>query len=117
MRWGIRAVIGESFAEIFFGNCLALGIPCLSGDHKAVLALQAAIAADPGAGLQLDLDPPRVSLSTGGESREWPLNLADGPRRMLLSGEWNGTAQLVAHDAELRATVARLPYLSGFAAA
>ncbi len=117
MRWGIRAVIGESFAEIFFGNCLALGIPCLSGDHKAVLALQAAIAADPGAALQLDLDPPRVVLSCGGESREWPLNLADGPRRMLLSGEWNGTAQLVAHDAELRATVARLPYLSGFAAA
>ncbi len=117
MRWGIRAVIGESFAEIFFGNCLALGIPCLSADHGAVLALQAAIAADPGAVLQLDLEPPRAVLTAASEAREWPLILAEGPRRMLLSGEWNGTAQLVAHDAELRSTVARLPYLSGFAAA
>jgi 3-isopropylmalate/(R)-2-methylmalate dehydratase small subunit len=117
MRWGIRAVIGESFAEIFFGNCLALGIPCLTADHDAVLALQAAIAAHPGAMLQLDLDPPRVTLEADGVSLAWPLELAAGPRRMLVSGEWNGTAQLVAHDAELRATAVRLPYLSGFAAA
>ncbi|WP_216902071.1 3-isopropylmalate dehydratase small subunit 2 [Synechococcus sp. CCY 9618] len=114
MRWGIRAVIGESFAEIFFGNCLALGIPCLTADHDAVLALQAAIAADPGTVLQLDLDPPRVTLSGDGSSRVWPLGLPAGPARMLVSGEWNGTAQLVAHDNELRATVARLPYMAGF---
>ncbi|MEA5441824.1 isopropylmalate isomerase [Cyanobium gracile] len=117
MRWGIRAVIGESFAEIFFGNCLALGIPCLSADHDTLLALQAAIAAHPGALLQLDLEPPRVTLDAGSDAQEWPLNLPAGPRRMLVSGEWNGTAQLVAHDGELRATASRLPYLNGFAAA
>jgi 3-isopropylmalate/(R)-2-methylmalate dehydratase small subunit len=117
MRWGIRAVIGESFAEIFFGNCLALGIPCLDADHDTVLALQAAIAAHPGAPLQLDLEPPRVSLQADGETLAWPLELAPGPGRMLTSGEWNGTAQLVAHDAELRATAGRLPYLAGFATA
>jgi 3-isopropylmalate/(R)-2-methylmalate dehydratase small subunit len=115
MRWGIRAVIGESFAEIFFGNCLALGIPCLSADHEAVLALQAALAATPEADLVLSLDPPQLTLSAGGAVRTWPLQLPAGPRRMLLSGEWNGTAQLVAHDAELRGTVERLPYMSGFA--
>ncbi|MDM7953055.1 MAG: 3-isopropylmalate dehydratase small subunit [Cyanobium sp. CZS 25K] len=117
MRWGIRAVIGESFAEIFFGNCLALGLPCLTADHDTVLALQAAIAADPSAVLQLDLEPATVRFSAGGKARQWPLTLAEGPGRMLVSGEWNGTAQLVAHDSELRATAARLPYLSGFAAA
>ncbi len=117
MRWGIRAVIGESFAEIFFGNCLALGIPCLSADHATVLAVQAAVAAHPGALLQLDLEPPQVTLEADGERLGWPLELAAGPRRMLVSGEWNGTAQLVAHDAELRATAGRLPYLAGFAAA
>jgi 3-isopropylmalate/(R)-2-methylmalate dehydratase small subunit len=115
MRWGIRALIGESFAEIFFGNGLALGIPCLTADHDTVLALQAAIAAHPGAVLRVDLDPPRATLSAGGEPMEWALSLPDGPRRMLLSGEWNGTAQLMAHDNELRATAARLPYLNGFA--
>jgi len=117
MRWGIRAVIGESFAEIFFGNCLALGLPCLTADHDTVLALQAAIAADPSAVLQLDLEPATVRFSAGGKARQWPLTLAEGPGRMLVSGEWNGTAQLAAHDSELRATAARLPYLSGFAAA
>ena len=44
MRWGIRAVVGESFAEIFYGNCLALGIPCLSASHDLMLAIQAAAA-------------------------------------------------------------------------
>jgi 3-isopropylmalate/(R)-2-methylmalate dehydratase small subunit len=114
MRWGIRALIGESFAEIFFGNGLALGIPCLTADHDTVLALQAAIAADPAAVLRIDLESPRVALSAGGETTSWPLGLPDGPRRMLLSGEWNGTAQLVAHDRELRATADRLPYMAGF---
>lgn len=117
MRWGIRAVIGESFAEIFFGNCLALGIPCLSADHATVLAVQAAVAAHPGALLQLDLEPPQVTLEADGERLGWPLELAAGPRRMLVSGEWNGTAQLVAHDAELRATAGGLPYLADFATA
>jgi 3-isopropylmalate/(R)-2-methylmalate dehydratase small subunit len=89
----------------------------LSADHDAVLALQAAIAAHPGAVLQLDLEPPLVRLVAGSEVLEWPLSLPAGPRRMLVSGEWNGTAQLVAHDGELRATASRLPYLTGFAAA
>jgi 3-isopropylmalate/(R)-2-methylmalate dehydratase small subunit len=116
MRWGIRAVIGESFAEIFFGNCLALGIPCLTADPLHVAELQQAIAADPGAELYLDLEALQVELESEfvGANR-WPVQLAPGPQQMLVSGQWDGTSQLVAHDAELKATAARLPYLSGFA--
>jgi 3-isopropylmalate/(R)-2-methylmalate dehydratase small subunit len=124
MRWGIRAVIGESFAEIFFGNCLALGIPCLTATTSDAAALQAAIVATPAAVLSLDLETLRVALhdpSASGASavtpRLVPLQLAEGPHRMLVSGQWDGTSQLVAHDAELRATAARLPYLRAFAAA
>ncbi len=111
MRWGIRAVVGESFAEIFYGNCLALGIPCLVADHDTMLAIQAAADADPTASVQVDVK--EALLTCGGSS--WQLDLAAGPRQMLTTGQWDATGQLVAHDAAVRATAARLPYLSGFA--
>jgi 3-isopropylmalate/(R)-2-methylmalate dehydratase small subunit len=129
MRWGIRAVIGESFAEIFFGNCLALGIPCLTASPADVAALQRAIGATPAALLTLDVESLRLRLDplasddtsnegtpTASTSLDLPLLLAAGPHRMLVSGQWDGTSQLVAHDAELRAMASRLPYLAGFAA-
>jgi 3-isopropylmalate/(R)-2-methylmalate dehydratase small subunit len=115
MRWGIRALIGESFAEIFFGNCLALGIPCLSAEPDTVRALQEAISADPGAELLLDLEALEVELESEfvGANR-WRVHLDPGPHQMLVSGQWDATAQLLAHDGELAATAARLPYLSQF---
>jgi len=113
MRWGIRAVVGESFAEIFYGNCLALGIPCLVADHASMLAIQAAAAEAPAEIFRLDVAA--ASLSAG--SQQWSLELAGGPRQMLVSGQWDATGQLVANDAALQATAARLPYLQAFAPA
>lgn len=117
MRWGIRALIGESFAEIFFGNCLALGIPCLSAEPAAVRALQEAIAADPGAELLLDLETLEVELESEfvGANR-WRVHLDPGPHQMLVSGQWDATGQLLANAAALVDTAARLPYLAGFSA-
>ena len=112
MRRGIRALIGESFAEIFFGNCLTLGVPCLSGSHDDVAALQALLSREPSTTLTIDV----AGLTVGSGDRQWSLQLAAGPHSMLVSGQWDGTSQLVAHDAELRATAARLPYLNSFAA-
>ncbi|EAQ75472.1 MULTISPECIES: 3-isopropylmalate dehydratase small subunit 2 [unclassified Synechococcus] len=121
MRWGIRAVVGESFAEIFFGNCLALGIPCLSGDHTTILALQQQALAEPAAGFQLDLVTAEIRgqapAGAPESAQRWSLELAAGPRQMLLSGQWNATGQLLSHDEELRRTAARLPYLDSFALA
>jgi 3-isopropylmalate/(R)-2-methylmalate dehydratase small subunit len=116
MRWGIRALVGESFAEIFFGNCLALGIPCLSADASVVAALQEAIAADPAAELWLDLEALEVEIESefAGANR-WPVHLDPGPHRMLVSGQWDATGQLLANGDGLDATAARLPYLQGFA--
>ncbi len=62
MRWGIRAVVGESFAEIFYGNCLALGIPCLAAEHDTMLAIQAAAQADPAAVFEVDVANACLSL-------------------------------------------------------
>ncbi|MFM7642945.1 MAG: isopropylmalate isomerase [Cyanobium sp.] len=122
MRWGIRALIGESFAEIFFGNCLALGIPCLSASASDVAALQQAIQARPAARLSVDVEalkvcqlpPPDGADDAGAAPLSLNLSLAAGPQRALVSGQWDGAGQLIAHDAELRATAARLPYLHGF---
>ncbi len=119
MRWGIRAVVGESFAEIFFGNCLALGIPCLNGDHATILALQQAALRQPDASFSLDLTTAEIHSQASGAAAEsknsWSLELAAGPRQMLLSGQWNATGQLLSHEEELVRTAARLPYLAGFA--
>ena len=113
MRWGIRAVVGESFAEIFYGNCLALGIPCLTADHDTMLAIQEAAEADPARSFSVDVAG--ATLRAGEQS--WPLELQQGPRQMLATGQWDATGQLLANGDALVATVQRLPYLSGFQAA
>jgi len=112
IRRGIRALIGESFAEIFFGNCLTLGVPCLSGSHDDVAALQVLVSREPTTVLTIDV----AGLTVGSNDQQWSLQLAEGPLSALVSGQWDGTSQLGAHDAELRATAARLPYLHSFAA-
>ena len=63
MRWGIRAVVGVSFAEIFFGNCLALGIPCVTAVPDEIQAIQATIQADPSLSWTLDLNAMQLSTS------------------------------------------------------
>lgn len=112
LRWGIRAVIGESFAEIFFGNCLALGIPCLQASTTTISAIQAAAEAAPASELTIDLNPAGAEL----EGQRWELMLASDAQKMLTSGQWDATRQLLQHDQQLKATAARLPYIDGFAA-
>jgi 3-isopropylmalate/(R)-2-methylmalate dehydratase small subunit len=110
MRWGIRAVVGESFAEIFYGNCLALGIPCLTAPHDVMLALQQAASGAPAA--VFDLDVAAAMLEGAGE--RWQLELPQGPRQMLTTGQWDATGQLLSHGDALDALVKRLPYLQDF---
>ena len=111
MRWGIRAVVGESFAEIFYGNCLALGIPCFTSSHASVLSLQESLIADPGQERSLSLSKATLEASRG---QLWQLELQSGPQQMLASGQWDATSQLLANDGELASTAALLPYINGF---
>ena len=110
MRWGIRAVIGVSFAEIFYGNCLALGIPCATAGVEDIRKLQDAVESDPAAEWTLDLELLTVSDGTTTQS----MALAGGALDMLRSGQWDATGQLLARDLELSRTMAALPYLHGF---
>ena len=110
MRWGIRAVIGESFAEIFFGNCLALGIPCATADHALISSVQAAAVSNPEAIWTLDLN----ALSLQGSGQIYTLMIPQGPREMLMSGRWDATSELLAAGDLVDSTRAGLPYLNGF---
>ena len=110
MRWGIRAVLGVSYAEIFQGNCLALGIPCATASPEQIRMLQDAVEADATAEWTLDLQA--LTFSDGSTSQT--ISLVSGSLDMLRTGQWDATGQLVARDAELTRTMAALPYLHGF---
>jgi 3-isopropylmalate/(R)-2-methylmalate dehydratase small subunit len=111
-RWGqgIQALVGESFAEIFFGNCLALGIPCAVLSKAATSELMRAVETDPSTAVVVDLETRTVSAA----GRSYALEMPEGVRRQLVEGLWDTTVELLSARAEIQATAARLPYMNGF---
>ena len=107
-RWGIQSLVGESFAEIFFGNCVAMGVPCVTADAATVAELQEAIAAHPNAEVNVNLDTMTVTCGT----ITAPVAMGDGPRQMFLGGTWDACGQLVAQAEKIKATAAQLPYVA-----
>ena len=110
MRWGIRAVVGVSFAEIFFGNCLALGIPCASASPDQILAIQALVNDDATRHWTLDLE----EMALASDQDRWDVTIDAGPRDMLRSGRWDATSQLLDNSSEVEGLMNRLPYLNNF---
>ncbi len=107
MRWGIDAVIGESFAEIFAGNCLALGIPTVTADTEAVTRLQAHIEAAPEIEIQIDVENARVSY----DDETIDVSIDSSQQRALVDGEWDTTALMRANTEKTRAIAESLPYV------
>ncbi|MEM8503320.1 MAG: 3-isopropylmalate dehydratase small subunit [Cyanobacteria bacterium P01_D01_bin.1] len=107
-RWGIQALIGESFAEIFFGNCVAMGIPCVTATTEDIDALQTAVSTDPAVEVTLDLD--KMDVVT--QELTIPVEIGTGPRQMFLNGTWDACGQLVAQAAAIEKTAKNLPYVS-----
>ena len=109
-RQGIKAIVGESFSEIFLGNSAMLGMPCFSADRASVDALQSLVEGAPETVVDTRVD---TGLVTAGNLRiqaTLPPALRDG----FLSGQWNPTAMLLSQFDAVRAVAARLPYVSGF---
>jgi 3-isopropylmalate/(R)-2-methylmalate dehydratase small subunit len=111
-RWhkGIRAVVGESFAEIFFGNCVSLGMPCVVADAASVEELQKAVTADPTVDVTVDLKDKVVSAG----ALRIPLRIPEGVRQQFLDGRWDTTGELLANRDAIVALAKKLPYLSSF---
>jgi len=110
LRFGIKAIVGESFSEIFLGNSAMLGIPCFTADHASIDALQSAIEKSPAASIEAHVDTGVVTAGSLKISAAVPPALRDG----FLSGQWNPTAMLLDRFDEVRAVAERLPYLNGF---
>ena len=108
MRWGIDAIVGESFAEIFAGNCLALGIPTVTADGDTVTALQAWIDEHPDGEIEIDVAAETVSY--GGETVD--VDVDDAQRKALVEGVWDTTALMGANGAAVAETAASLPYVA-----
>ena len=108
-RRGIRAVVGESFSEIFFGNSMAIGMPCPTVSPDAAAALQAAAEQQPDITFHLDLESMTITVG----SVIAPLSLPAPARDALLTGSWDATGLLLERYEDVRAVAARLPYVTG----
>jgi 3-isopropylmalate/(R)-2-methylmalate dehydratase small subunit len=109
-RWGIRAIVAESYAEIFFGNALMMGMPCVAAAPPDLERLLTLVESQPDAEFVLDLTTLR--LSTGALTIS--VSLPEAVRTALTSGNWDATGQLVDRYDEVDAVAARLPYVSGW---
>ena len=109
LRWGVKSVIAESFAEIFFGNCTALGIPAVCCAREAVESMSNAIDADPSLEISVDIDA--LTVSCGGET--YPCTMDENARTALTTGNWDFLAQLLTDQDGISRTASELPYLTG----
>jgi 3-isopropylmalate/(R)-2-methylmalate dehydratase small subunit len=109
-RWGIRAVVGVSFAEIFFSNATALGVACVSLAPGAVSELAHIVERAPDTLVDVDLS----ALQVRAGAHVWPASLPASAREALMTGTWDAAAMLTADFVDVRAVASGLPYIAGF---
>ncbi len=107
-KHGFRAIIAESYAEIFFGNCTTLGIPCLSASRADLQTLAAAVAADPTLEVVIDVGGGRVRFGR----QSIGVALRDSARDALVNGRWDAIGELLEGVPDVKKVAASLPYLA-----
>ena len=110
MRFGFDAFVGGSFAEIFAGNCTALGLACVVLGEAELDALMDSVELDPAQEVRVDIDAQTVTSKAGVAAATIP----PGTRQQLLEGTWNATAVLLDAGDSIEETADRLPYIAGF---
>ena len=107
VRWGIDAIVGESFAEIFAGNCLALGVPTVTADADTIAALQDWVDAHPDGEIAVDVDAETVRY---GDTTVEVL-VEEAQRQALVEGIWDTTALMRSNRDAIAETARSLPYV------
>ena len=110
VRFGIRAIIGESFSEIFLGNSSVLGLPCFTAEPEAIRELQSLIERAAETPIEARVDTGTIAAG----AMRVPGRLPAAMRDAFLGDQWNPTAMLLDRFDEVQAVAARLPYTSGF---
>ncbi|MFN7914918.1 MAG: hypothetical protein U0Q55_06230 [Vicinamibacterales bacterium] len=110
LRWGIKAIVGEGYSEIFRGNSSVLGVPCFIADKASIEALQALIEKAPDTVVEARVDTGVITAGT----LKIQAALPAGVRDAFLTDKWNPTSMLLADFDQVKATAAKLPYVSGF---
>ena len=110
LRWGIKAVVAESFSEIFRGNSSVLGVPCFTADKSAIEALQTLIETSPDTLVEARVDS---GIITAGSLRV-QAQLPSGVREAFVTDRWNPTSMLLDDYDQVKHTASKLPYVSGF---
>ena len=106
LRWGIRAIIGEGFAEIFYSNCVAIGIPCFTLTKKLIKKIQRESLENKSF---LEIDINKLILTT--ESSSLNLEMKNSSKKMFLSGEWDATSTLLENIELIEKKISDLPYI------
>ena len=107
-RWGIRGIVGHSFAEIFFGNCTNMGLPCARLADADLAALTAIVQADSGVEVAIEVEGGRVTAA----GRTFAADLPASARTRLVGGTWDALGELLAPREEILAMRRRIPYLT-----
>ncbi len=110
LRWGIKAIVGEGYSEIFRGNSAVLGVPCFVADKASIEALQALLEKAPETVVDVRVDTGVITAGT----LKIQGHLPAGVRDAFITDQWNPTSMLLAEYDTVRATAANLPYVSGF---
>ena len=110
-RFGIKAIVGESFAAIFAGNCTMMGLPAVVVGAKEIAQLMKSVEENPRTEFNIDLETKTLTYG----NVKIAIDLPESYRTALTTGSWDSTALLRANLDQVKKTAARLPYMSGFA--
>ena len=108
-RWGIQALVGEGYSEIFFGNSVTIGLPCLTVSPEEIEQLMKRVEADPATALTVDVEGLRVTAGDATMSATMPRSAHEA----LITGLWDGTGLLLADFDQVRQLADSLPYVTG----
>jgi 3-isopropylmalate/(R)-2-methylmalate dehydratase small subunit len=106
-RAGFKAIIGESFAEIFYGNSVTLGMPCVEATTEQIREIAAAVAADPNTLINIDIAAETVTVN----GKTYQVSVKKTAKDALINGMWDPIAELLENSDGIETTARSLPYV------